>query len=60
MELTIDDIRTMIGSYVLELLGKDKEIKELKAQIDSLSRDNASPSKLHAVEHPDILMSKEK
>ena len=60
MELSIDDVRTMIGSYVLELTLKDKEIRELKRQIDELSSDNASQQKLHAVESPDILIPKER
>lgn len=36
MELTVDDIRSMIGGYVLELIGKDKEIAKLKAEIEKL------------------------
>lgn len=36
MELTVEDVRTMIGGYVLELIGKDKEIAQLKAEIEKL------------------------
>lgn len=60
MELSIDDVRTMIGSYVLELTLKDKEIKDLKRQIEELSRDNVKSIGPHAVEHPDVLIPKER
>lgn len=36
MELTVNDVRAMIGGYVLELIGKDKEIAELRAEVEKL------------------------
>lgn len=59
MELSIEDVRTLIGSYVLEMLVKDKEIKSLKAQIEELTSDKVQASKLHAVT-PDVLIPKER
>lgn len=39
MEISVDEVRAMLGGYVLELLGKDKEIAQLKAEIEKLKED---------------------
>lgn len=39
MELSIDDVRMMVGGYTLELMAKEKEITELKKKIEELSKD---------------------
>lgn len=63
MEIPIDDVRSLLGSYVLELLVKQKEIEQLKAQIEKLTADkvqtskSSEVSKLHALES-DVLMRK--
>jgi hypothetical protein len=36
LELTVEDVRSMVGGYVLELIGKEKEIAQLKAEIERL------------------------
>jgi hypothetical protein len=41
VELTIEDIRTLIGSYVLELTLKDKEINQLRKTVEELQFDKA-------------------
>lgn len=61
MELLIEDLRSLVGSYVLELLVKQKEIEQLKAQIEKLTADKVQTSKevsrIHALES-DVLMRK--
>ena len=48
MELSIEDIRLMIGGYVLELMVKEREIVKLKAEIEQLTN-KENPSKPHAL-----------
>ena len=47
MELTVDDVRSMIGGYVLELIGKDKEIAQLKAEIERLREEKEASKPRH-------------
>lgn len=49
MELTVDDVRSMIGGYVLELIGKDKEIAKLKAEIEQLQKPEKSVSPIREI-----------
>ena len=46
MELTVEDVRAMIGGYVLELIGKDKEIATLKAEIEKLKAGSDANAKV--------------
>ena len=54
LELTVDDVRSMVGSYVLELVGKDKEIAQLKAEVEQLRNELGKDKKSHEPERKEI------
>lgn len=39
MELTLDDVKGVVGSLVLDSIAKDKKIAELTAEIERLRND---------------------
>jgi hypothetical protein len=47
LELTVEDVRQMVGGYVLELIGKDKEIARLKQEIELLKANDLNTKVPH-------------
>lgn len=39
MELTIEDVRMLLGQYVIEMYAKDKEIARLKKELEERTQD---------------------
>jgi hypothetical protein len=50
MELTIDDVKGVVGALVIEGIVKDKRIKQLEDEIAQLKQSQEKESNLHLIE----------
>ena len=50
MELTIDDVKGVVGALVIEGIVKDKRIKQLEDEIAQLKQSQDREKNLHLIE----------
>ena len=50
MELTIDDVKGVVGSLVIDAIIKDKRIKQLEDEVAQLKQSQDKEKNLHLIE----------